>query len=710
MSVTALLFAAAAAITGPTDNPEDQFRGMWYLNRNAAADFAAAGFNFVFYVKRGFDVPNERLKPNSTAERDSWIALGERYGFDLVEALGTLPYDPWLVKNFPQVREDGSKNNYTDMANPEVRRIVRKITELNAATFPKDHPRLIGVMPASEVRDRSFPVSTKAFDDAWSAYSGGKPMPKHHNGKTSVHYSLLQGFPASRVIPDDRVDYEFYKWFWKHGDGWNDYFTETVHAFDRAAGRRLMTFYDPAVRCPPVWGSGGDVAYLNHWTYIYPEPFNISFATVRTQAMARGRPGQRVLQMAQAISYRSVLAPVGRRPEGPAPEWVLKDPEARYITTPPDLMQEAIWTLYSHQIDGILFHGWNSMVDATAYGARKTSYRYTCEGLLSTISNLFTGVGRELGPLFKALPESSRRVALLESLPAWIFAKRGGDGAYDATALAATLGGLMPYVLYDEEIARDGIPPETEVLLMPFCDVLVETTAAAVKAFQARGGIVFADRNVSPDILPDGELPEFVRRRRAAVDTPALRGNAQKLKAMVCNRMALDAESDRDDIFVRLRRMPAGDYLFAINDRRGPGGYIGPWGIVWEKGLPNRGRVCVRRKAGAVYDLARHSAVPFEVRDGRTFVDVAYDTNDGRVLLFADRPLSPLEVSVRSGRVHVGTADSGLMVPIRVEVDGRAPFYGVVRDGSWAHDFGEAETVRVTNLADGGVWALPKSR
>ena len=132
MSMCALLFAAAAAITGPTDNPDDQFRGMWYLNRNAAGDFAAAGFNFVFHWKKGFDVPNERLAPNSTAVRDDWLELGEKYGFDVAEALGTLPYDPWLRKNFPQVREDGSKNTYTDMANPEVRRIVLKITELNA--------------------------------------------------------------------------------------------------------------------------------------------------------------------------------------------------------------------------------------------------------------------------------------------------------------------------------------------------------------------------------------------------------------------------------------------------------------------------------------------------------------------------------------------------------------------------------------------------
>ena len=710
MSVCAMLLAATAAITGPTDNPEDQFRGMWYLCEGdaAAKTFSEFGFNFVYFCRWGFDVKNECLKPDSTARRDRWIALGEKYGFDVAETHGTLPYDPLLRKNFPQVRADGSKNSYTDMADPEVKRIVHKLTALNAATVPKDRPRFIGFSPASEVRDPSFPVSAKHFDDAWAAYSGGKPMPDHRNSKTSVHYAKLKDFPASRVIPDDRNDFVFFKWFWKHGDGWNDYFSDEVREFDRAAGKRLMSFHDPAVRNPPIWGIGGDVAYLNQWTYIYPEPFNISFVTACLEAMARGKPGQRIIQMAQAISYRSALAPIGMKPaDGPEPDWVAHEPTAVYITTPPDLMQEAIWTLYSHQVDGILFHGWDSIVDATKYTSRKSGYRYTCDGLQATISNLFTGVGRELGPLFKALPESGRKVALLERSPAWIYAKRGeggyANGKYSSAALMATLGGLMPYVLYDEEIARDGIPAETEVLLMPFCDVLTETTAKAVKAFQKRGGVVLADENLAPDVLPDGELPSFDRSKRAAVDEPALRKAAQRLKADVKRVTTLDAETDSPDILVRLRRMKSADYLFAINDRRGPGAYVGAWGLVWEKGLPNRGRVSVRRAAGAVYDLAQHVAVPFEVKDGRTFVDVAYATNDGRCLLVADKPLSPLTVSVDGGRVTVRTPDAGLMVPIRVDRAGAKPFFGVVRDGVWSYDFGAASDVRVTNLADGAV-------
>jgi len=708
MSVCALLLAVTAAITGPSDNPEDQFRGIWYVfpKESAAKAFSEIGVNFIYFCRWGFDVPNGRLASDGNKLRDWWISMGEKYGFDVTETLTTLTGDKYMVARYPQVTASGKKGSQVDLSNPAAKEWALKIVRELAATYPKDHPRFLGCMPASEVRDKSFPVSTPAFAAAWAKYSGGLPMPDHKNSSRSAHYKTLKDFPATRVIPDDRPDYLFYKWWWKHGDGWNDYFSEVAHILDAAAGKRLMTFHDPAVRCPPIWGDGGDVAYLNHWTYVMPEPYNISFVTACLREMARGTPGQRIIKMAQAISYRSDLAPLGTKPaNGPLPQWAKDCPKGIYITTPPDLMQEAIWTLYSHQVDGILFHGWESILDPKPHNARISGYHHTHPGLETTISNLFTGVGRELGPLFKALPESGDTVALLESAPAWIFAKRGeggyANGKYSSVALAATLGGLMPRVVYEEEIVRDGLPSGTKVLLMPFCDVLTESTAKAVKAFQAKGGIVLADRHLAPDILPDGDLPEFDRMKKAAIDQPALRKTAQRLKADVKRHVALDAETESDDILVRLRRMPAGDYLFAINDRRGPGDYVGAWGFVWEKGLPNKGRVSVRRKAGAVYDLARHTAVPFEVRGDQTFVDVEYTTNDGRVLLFADKPLGALAVSVAGGTVTVTSPDKGLMVPIRVDRKGAKPFYGVIRDGIWTHAFDTAEDVRVTNLADG---------
>ena len=81
-----------------------------------------------------------------------------------------------------------------------------------------------------------------------------------------------------------------------------------------------------------------------------------------------------------------------------------------------------------------------------------------------------------------------------------------------------------------------------------------------------------------------------------------------------------------------------------------------------------------------MYVLVRHAAVPFEVRDGRTFVKV-----EGTV-------------------VTVTSPDVDVLVPVKVTGVGAKPWYAVVKNGTWSRDFGVAAKsakVLVTNLATG---------
>ena len=73
--------------------------------------------------------------------------------------------------------------------------------------------------------------------------------------------------------------------------------------------KNFRTIHDPAVRVPPIWGSGGEVDVISHWTYAYPEPMRIAVTTMQTRAMAEGRKGQEVMNMTQLFGYRQVLAP-----------------------------------------------------------------------------------------------------------------------------------------------------------------------------------------------------------------------------------------------------------------------------------------------------------------------------------------------------------------------------------------------------------------
>ena len=711
-AVPALCALAGHEDLGPNANREDQFRVMWGLPQEGLPYLGALGFNAATSMRYGYRIATGELPAAAAHVRDEWLDAAEAAGIDTFESHSPISHDKRLLAKYPRVRADGTTSDRNiDVSNPAAMDELLRGVQAYADTVDPGRRSLIGVFPTTEVRDQSFPSQTAAFRERWRRASGGEPLPAQSEGRIGPSYDAIEGFPLSRAIPDDFPLLRFYRWFWRDGDGWNEFCSRTVEIYRRRLGRDFHSFYDPAVRVPPIWGTGGSVSHLNQWTYVYPEPYNISYVTAETAAMARGS-GQGVDQMIQAISYRSQTSPRGAIDPAKEPEWSRAQPDAVYITTAPDMALEAFWVLFSHKLDGLMMHGFSSLTDESRVNRKNPhrSYRYTNHGLEVVVSNLFNGVAYELGPLFRALPESGAEVALIESTPAWLFAARGGWGwggrTYNDFGTMATLANLSPYVLYDEEIARDGIPASTKVLLMPHCDVVTETTRAAVERFQLAGGTVIADGFLAPCLLADADYPPFVRTGKAATDTPALRAAAMRLKALATasGRYVPVADSDRDDILVRNRRCPSADYLFAINDRRGPGDYFGPWGLVWEKGLPNAGRVSVARAAKAVYDLAAHAEVPFEVRDGRTWIDVSYETNDGRVFLVADEKLGPLAVRWTDAGLRVTSPDRGLMVPIRVAFDGGRTFYGCVKNGDWKPAFDLPAGVRrvtVTNLADG---------
>ena len=166
-------------------------------------------------------------------------------------------------------------------------------------------------------------------------------------------------------------------------------------------------------------------------------------------------------------------------------------------------------------------------------------------------------------------------------------------------------------------------------------------------------------------------------------------------------------ESDNKYVFLRTRTYGAADYVFAINDKRDFGDYVGPWRRIMDKGMPNEATVKVNRKAGAVYDLVRHQAVPFSVEGGKTLIPVKYETSDGRLLMVAPRPLGPLKFKTRvvegGVKVAVLSPDADVMIPIKITSATSKPFYGVVYGGKWMRMVkgASADSVKFTNLADG---------
>lgn len=179
----------------------------------------------------------------------------------------------------------------------------------------------------------------------------------------------------------------------------------------------------------------------------------------------------------------------------------------------------------------------------------------------------------------------------------------------------------------------------------------------------------------------------------------AMQDLAETLRAKLVGRYAGRSDSSSPEIVTYNRRWKDVDYLFAVNDRRTFGDYLGQWGRTMEKGLPMAGFVTMRdsaRSVKAVYELSRREKVPFTREGDSVKVPVSYDTCDGRLFAFLHQEIASVDLSCRREgdriAVTMRVLDAGgrpvhalLPVEVRVhssdgvEIDGAG--YLVAEDG-----------------------------
>ena len=515
--------------------------------------------------------------------------------------------------------------NALNAADPDYRKMLREFTYQEALKKLSEAPAVEGALLNSEHRDHTAISFDKASKEAFQQFAG-YPIPQEVSEKNGADYRFLKKFPTSRVISDNDPILTFYKWFWKDGDGWNGLNDIMAEAYRDALKRPFWTFYDPAVRVPPIWGSGGNVDVISHWVYATPDPINIGATTAELQAMVKGNPNQKIMNMTQIIVYRSKVAPVEKKVEN-MPAWAKKYPKAPYITLAPDMMKIAVWTQISRQVQGIMFHGAFSLIPNSNKGDKNKGYHCTNSETVKVLSDFLLNVVKPLGPALKRVPERKSEVAILESFASSIFAGRITWGwrnwPYEAH-LAALWGGLAPAVLYDETILRDGLG-DVKVLILPGCDVLTEKVCRAILDFQEKGGIVVGDASLVPSITPDISLVEYKRIEDPRADKAALQKIGQDLKKALAPYYRTYSETDDPDLMTWVRSSGDADYLFVINDKRTFGDYFGPWKVVMEKSVPNQGDVRLRRKAGVVCDLVAHQEVPFSQEGECMILPVRFD-------------------------------------------------------------------------------------
>ena len=508
-----------------------------------------------------------------------------------------------------------------------------------------EHPAFDGVLVNSEVRDGALPSFGSGVEPAAFKKFSGFDIPETISGKSPQPYTGNRSFPWDRVISDDNRELVFLKWFWNVGDGWNPLQTmlsKSMHdAMPSERNKRFFTFYDPATRVPPMWGSGGKVDMISQWTYSYPDPIKIGQATDEIIAMAQGNPEQKIASMTQAIWYRSQTAPADVSVKNP-PEWLNDEKDAMFISISPDSLREAFWSKISRRLDAIMYHGVGSLLAKTDHKL----YRMTNYESKKVLAELCKNVVEPLGPVLKKVPERPAEVAILHSLAASFYAPKhfpmGWSKGWAADLhLALQWGHFQPAVIFDEHLLAERNIEKLKVLFIPGLEVVTGKVLDKLNQLRNRGVIIIGDEFTTPALMIDYRIKSVVRNQRQSARTKEeLQNLGKELAGLLEKYCPARVVASNQDLIVRSRGCDKADYIFTVNDKRTFGDYIGQWRLVQEKGLPNSGTITVNHPAAAAYDLTGHKAVKLTKDKDKCSFDVSLASGGGNVFLLLDREIS----------------------------------------------------------------------
>ena len=549
-----------------------------------------------------------------------------------------------LRTEYPVLTRQGKASlRSVDASHPKV--VERMLKYIDNRTNLRWHPGAVGALLNSEIRAATAPGFAPHNIKAYKEYTN-KDIPNEVNHKTGVPYQQLKDFPLNRVVPDNYPILEYYRWFWRQGDGWNNLNSIMANALRKNASKGFICFHDPALRVAPILSSGGKVDALNHWTYGYPEPCRITSHIDGMLEMARCS-NQDVWAMTQIISYRSRTTSLKVKPKV-LPEWVKKYPKAQYISIPPDNLQEAIWTMISRPIKGMLFHGQATLMHMKVTNKSK-GYCCTNDDTSTMMKKMMNEIVHPLGPTLKRLEEAPAKTAILHSFTSSTLANRGtwGWGGWiDDLSLMMYSGGLNPKVIFEENIVKKNALSNIKVLALPHCDVLPESVVKVIKDFQLKGGIVIGDEFLSPAIVPQVRVNVFKRLAYADKTQAKFYQASWNLRREVRRFINLKSETDRPELFRYERKWKNTFYYFVVNDKRSYGNYLGPWKMIMEKGEANKGNLFIYHKnAGAIYELAKGGKVEFEKNRYATKIPLNFNTNDGRIYLVLPSPIAKINLT-----------------------------------------------------------------
>ncbi len=656
------------------------------------------------------------------------LALGTRLGLTYYSYPPRIDTAPAEIKANFENPHASPHAPMVDELDPEAREWALQVARDHARSW-RSNRRLRYILLNTEYEGHSYP-NLSAEAEARYRERLGFPRPAEAVAPYIAPATSLELFP-DRIIPDDAPLYRWFRFFYAEGGGaLNGITCDQARAIEEIFPQ-VTTFHDPVLRGPQFAGRWDGMELLNHWTYVERNPLDVAAFADELACLGR-RSGwrQQISQMIQVIAYADSAMP-GLRPD--APEY-LRD--APFVAIPPDILTEAVWLVMSRPVDMIAFHGLQTAIETQ----EQETYRYTNPNTLSALGRVTEALIEPYGPALRRIKDRpGPRVALLLSAANTVFgriAEGGGTRSLHNPLTAARLG---VDVLYDADV-QEGALAKYSVLAIPQCRFLLASVRERIDEFQRAGGTVLLDGDAMleipgaitlPEVAADhqgatlelvpGEVIEVGDSPRARLDAD-LRLAAAALRERLLPRLGEPPFVDSPHPYVVLDARRSGElsYIFAINDRRIAGPYLGRFGAVLERGVPITATVELCEAPGALYDaLQRRQLGLSATESGGSAVDVQLEPGWGALLVACVEPLGPAELTVSdrtegSGPVTVRVQaryasgrDVAGVVPLRVDVfspDGALNDYS--RFTATEADGSLAMSVPIADNEPAGLWAV----
>ncbi len=660
-------------------NPEQFPVLMWGgIPRTGGAEkLAEIGFNRVLYVlDSGIDFKYIYENPAATkplpdnsrkaAEVISRIDDAMTNGLDVGIKFSAAPAPGSDPENMRHNRDGspqnaGKKNKNLCPLLPQVREFCKRSAKLLMQAYGPN-PAFSFAVLNTEVRDHSLPCFHDIDREMYKKASG-ENIPDIIKG-IHVNYRAIPGFPKNRVVDDNHPVLKYYTWYWRHGDGWVD-LNDLINEEIKANKKDFLTWFDPAIRVPPLYGSGGKLDMIGQWIYTCPDPIRAGMTADELINMAGGASGkQQIFQMISTIWYKNQTMPSVRKDETTDPFLLDHIGETVFITPSPAHIKEGFWTAVSRPVDMIGYHGLGSLVPGEAH-----VYKYTHPDTAPALAKLHNEIIKPYGPMLKKLPDRKNDVAFLESFTTQVFTGKGsfgwGTGPIGARWHACTYAGLQMDIIFEETIKAKGLD-RYKVLVLPECEVLSKSAFDKIAAFQKRGGIIIADQNLVPDIIPDILIP--------ATDVPKDDGKKYKAENLAAadeirKKLRLKyqpyAESENKEVVLHVRQYGDDEYVFAVNDTREFGDYVGQYGLIMENGVPADTSIKIKRTGVAVIDILAGREVAATTEGDYTRFTASFGPGAGRIYMITKN--KPASIQLNAPK----TAERNKKITVDVTVNGQ---------------------------------------